>query len=106
LFNFSILVSITWILLPISIEVFIRNLDWSIAGALYIFTSIIFVGAVSSCPSLQGIYVILISLISITLLKILDCFSRSIGGLLTKVAQSMGSTICVEKYILFPLMRL
>jgi len=34
--------------------------------------------------------------ISITLIKILNYCSWSIGGLFIKVAQPMGSTICVE----------
>ena len=54
-------------------------------------------GLVSSYPSLKYSCVILISPIHVILLKILDCFSGSIGGLLTKVSQSMGSTIYIQK---------
>jgi len=56
---------------------------------------------VSNYPSLKDICAILMYPMSFTLLKILNYCLGSIGGLLKKVSQSMGSIICVEKIDLF-----
>jgi len=67
---------------------------------LCIFIVRIVIGEASNFPSLKCIWNILISLIFVTLLKILDSCSWRKGVLFIKVSQSMGSTTYVDKMLL------